>query len=66
LSPPNRKQTPRLIQARTTSVHQLIVRVKLKQQVFARLGGCRLEIPALIERRWQFEIHDDRVRVIRD
>ena len=31
--PSNRKQAPRLIQARTTSVHQFIVRVKLKRQV---------------------------------
>lgn len=46
--PSNRKQAPRLIQARTTSVHQFIVRVKLKQRVFAWLG-LWLEIAGLIE-----------------
>jgi len=34
--PSNSKQARRLIQARTISVHQIVLRVKLKRQVFAR------------------------------
>jgi len=62
--PSNRKRAPQLIQARTTSVHQIVVRVKLKQEVFA---PCRTQASIWlhwIDCRWQFEIPDDRVRVI--